>query len=145
MNNPEIGRPTSSAPPVILPPTQQISILAGTEVVLKTNTRIRTNEIGDGNPVELIVYGNVVVEGVTVIRTNTVAYGISRVYHPPSAKEYGEIVIEPTSVRDVNGQTVALNALNPYRVKFKPNQPTIIHPGKLLMGAIQNNVLIELR
>ena len=141
-----VTTPTHRTPPPIFGNNagRRIMVPMGTEVLLSTQNLIEMTNVSVGQTISFLVYGDVVIDGKTVIRTNTRALGtVTRIDRPTSTRA-GRIGIRVDAVVATNGESVALNGTETLIEAPMRGMSSEIAQGTLVRAYTLNNQEIQL-
>lgn len=119
----------------------QVTVPAGTVVVLETRGALHSNKLQLGGIVPLLVVADVVVKGEVVVRTGALATAQVTGLAVGRSLFADEFELLLTKVQTADG---GLAPLQETRMRFKAlrlNEPAVLDPGEWLIGGMQETIV----
>lgn len=121
------------------PLPSNVTLPAGTLVLLETNEQLKSEVMTVGRIVKCRVIADVVVDGKVVIRTGAVATARVKRIQPTTYNESERLTLVALSAKAVDGQMIALSGTEQTTKGLMPNEPVRVHIGTPLNGNVVNN------
>jgi|GEM_PF-703760 len=122
---------------------KNVTLDAGTFVLLETNEKIESGAVTVGQSVQFKVRTQVIAEGEVAIRTGAMAVGRVKAIESNTHNSPEEIRIELSYVQSVDGQMLPLNGNEQTIRGTFPGQAASIDPGTAITAYIMNRVNIH--
>ncbi len=123
---------------------KNISLPAGTIILLETCEQISSSQVSVGKNLQCKVRTNVLVQGHIAIRTNALAVGRIKSISPSTHNNPGTIVIEMVQVQAVDGKMISLVGSEQTIKGQFPGQDVSIEQGVNMTSFVNNNTEINI-
>jgi hypothetical protein len=123
---------------------KNVTLLAGTIILLETSEQISSSQISVGTNLKCNVSANVVVQGHIAIRTGALALGRIKSISPSTHNSAEMIIIEMVHVQAVDGKMVSLIGSEQAIKGQFPGQDVSIESGVNMTSFVNNNTEVNI-